>query len=222
MKKISLIAPFLLPAALTTQSFALTDADISGTDAFQYANITLGGGTGVIGGGLGNNAVDGMFGGLGMAPAEPGTTIFTDFVQFNSVLDNRPVNTLDFSTITPTTLAGMNVFLAGDPASNARAAKSLDFFADTDGVPGFQLTDDHVFVPVIYDANGRAFFFVPFSTTASHFYLELEPYFNQAANQWLGVRVLEFDAVVAAGPVPEPATLGLAGLAVPLLLRRRK
>lgn len=210
------LSSFLVFTATATRAHALV---ISNTDAFQYTNLTFDGGTGTISGGGSNNAADGMFGGLGMAPIEPGTTIFSDFVQRNSVLDNRLVNTLQFTTNTPTTLAGINLFLAADNGTTLpRGAKNFDLIADTNGIPGFQATDDHVFSTLTYDANGRVELFVPFSTTASHFSFEAEPYFNTSANQYLGVRVWELDAV----SVPEPATLALVGLAAPLLLRRRR
>ncbi len=52
------------------------------------------------------------------------------------------------------------------------------------------------------DANDRVELFVPFATTASNFHFEVEPYFNTAANQYLGVRVWELDVVIT---VPEHA-----------------
>ena len=160
-------------------------------------NTNILGGTGAFNG-MHGSSVDGMFGGLGYDPIEPGVTIFVDTVFFNSVLDGRIVSTVEFETKSTTTLQGVNIFLTVAPGSTARAAKNFDLIADTDGNPGFQPTDDHVFVTLTYDSNGLVELFVPFVTTATHFLFEAEPYFDNTANMFLGPRLLEFDAVTAA------------------------
>ncbi len=208
------IQPVLLTLALlclgVLDARALTYSDISNTDAFQYTNITIGSYTPTAQGG---DSIDGMFGGAGY-PSEPGTTIFNDYTYDNSVLDGRGVDAVEFTTSTLTTLAGVNVFLAEDFNTNFRAAITIDIFADTDGMFGFSLSDDHVLVPVSYDTDGHAYFFVPFATAATHFLFEAEV----GNSQYPGVRIFEIDAVNGPASVPESGStlaflsLGLAGI----------
>ncbi len=200
------IQPLLFTLALLFISLldahALSYSDISDTDAFQYTNITINSYTPTA---QGIDSIDGMFGGVGYPPNEPGTTIFNDYTLDPSVLDpDRGVDMVEFTTNTPTTLVGVNIFLAEDFNSHNRAAITIDLFADTDGIPGFQLTDDHVLVTVTYDENGDAYFFVPFATTATHFLFEAEPYFDENGYaQYPGIRVQEIDAVTAVPQSPQ-------------------
>lgn len=208
-----------LVSSIAVGDGTLYGQSISNSDAFQLSNITINGGTGWINGQHGGS-IDGMFGGLGFDPAEPGTAIFVDTVFQPSVLDiNRSVSAVNWTMNTPTTLSGVNLFLNVDVRfPTARAVKSFALIADTNGTPGFQSTDDHVFVSTVnYDSvTGLATLSVPFATTASKFLFEAEPYFSVPDNMFLGPRVMELDAVV-----PEPAGIAVVGLGYLLLLRRR-
>jgi len=200
---------------------ALTFNDISNTDAFQYSNIQILGGTGLQEPNPDASYV-GMFGGVGY-PSEPGRSIFTDYVFYPSLEGLGNVSEISWRTNTPTTLTGVNLFLIADDhgaLADGRSAQAIALIADTNGIPGFQSTDAHVVVTPPYVDTGtsyQAFFYIPFSVTATDFLFEAEPYFSIPNNAYLGPRVDELDAVV-----PEPSSVALLGAAVaPLFLRRR-